>query len=245
MNGAPDPVFTSESLSLSWRDDDANRTETVTCWFEREAIRHILKCHVGGDEPWTRIVDTPLLKRFAEAASAGLPPAAADCSAFAQALGRQLTASCRRPMLCKFREMAVPVFGGDVAAARPVGRFAVHEKLLFVLPTGAVAFARITPTTLESVAAVVLLTTFFPRSARGFVAPARAAAAAAARYVQRWAEFQHPSGGRLLPEPGETVRAVDETTGGATQRGQFRFISRESWGFRQAQDGQWVWSWRA
>jgi hypothetical protein len=245
MSGAPEPVFTSEALSLSWRDDDANRTESVTCWFERDAIRHILTCHVGGDEPWARIVDAPLLKRFADAGRAGRPPAAADCSAFAQALGRQLTASCRRPILCKFREMAVPVFGGAAAAARPVSQFAIYEKLLFILPTGAVAFARITPTTLESVAAVVLLTTFFPRTARGWVAPARAAAAAAARYVQRWAEFEHPSGGRLLPEPEETIEALDETTGRATRRSQFRFISRESWGFRQARDGQWVWSWRA
>jgi hypothetical protein len=239
MSGVPEPVFTSEAVSLTWRDDDAGRTEALTCWFERSPIRHIVRKHVHSQEPWGRILDRPLLERLVRAVETGNVPAASDFAGFVRALKPQLESSCARPLLCRFHETGGP--GGSPRYGVPTPPLATSEKFMFVLPSGAVAFVRVNPAVVAEVTVTVLLTAFFPKHTRGWVAPARAAAATVDKYLLRWAEYGHHTGGRLLPEPEDTVDAQDETTGRATRRGNFRFVSLKNWGFRRKNDSRWVW----
>ena len=191
------------------------------------------------DEPWGRLLDGRLVDRLADAARRGRTPAASDCHEFVAALAPTLRECCDRPLLCRFHETTLPVHGapGDAAAAR--GLYATDESILFILSSGAVAFARQVPAAVPDLVVSVLVTAYFPRQA-GWVVAKRAAAASAERYVQRWSQTTHRSGGRLLPEPSEVVLDVSEDTGVPKMQGRFRFISPESWGFRRHADGEWV-----
>jgi len=121
-----------------------------------------------------------------------------------------------------------------------LGNLKAREKILFILPAGAVAFLGVDRPWAEGTLSAVFLTAFFPRQA-AWVVPKRAAATNVERYILRWAERPHRSGGRLLPEPPEGVREEDQDTGAVTQREYFRFITPETWGFEVQSDGCAVW----
>lgn len=229
--------FTPESVDLAWQEQDGKLTVKATCWFELAPIRHVVRKHVASHEPWSRILDQRLIERLQ---AAGGQLAAADCSEFVKAVARQLQNSCSQPRLCRFQDTEITNFDDSQhAAAQAKGRRAT-EKILFVLPSGGAAFVRVEPATTADMTVTVFLTAFFPRHG-GWVAPARVAATTAARYVQRWAQHHHPSGGLLLPDPDDAVTARDEVDNRASYRRWFRFISPKTWGFRRQKDGRWAW----
>lgn len=237
MTAAAGDAFTAESIDLAWQEQDGGQSVAASCWFEHEPIRHAVRKHVAGSEPWDRIIDQRVVDRLR---ASGDRPSAADCREFVQAIARQMQACCSLPRLCRFQEAAIPA-ADDVrpAAARLHDPHAV-EKILFVFPSGGVAFVRVERPRFDDLTVTVFLTTFLPRHV-GWVAPARAAAKTAARYVQRWAPDYHATGGRLLPDPDSTVPETDEVDERALHRRWFRFISMKTWGFRRQKDGRWAW----
>jgi hypothetical protein len=241
MSGMPQEPCEPMSIRLSWREHEADPPLAATCWFEEWPIRHVVVKHVASTEPWGRILGGGLVQRLADATRHGGMPAPGDCRDFIAAMTRQLEASCSRPILCRFREVEPSFFSEPGRPQWGASSADSWEKILFVLPAGAVAFARLMPSGVPDVAQLVLLTAFFPGQTNGWVAPSRAAAGAAARYVQRWAQDLHHTGGRLKPEHADWVPEQDESTGTATLRGRFRFITLKNWGFQPHQDGQLVW----
>lgn len=238
MTAAAGDAFTPESVDLAWQEDDGPQRVTASCWFEFAPIRHVVRKHVAGNEPWTKILDQRLLDRLR---NSGNQLAAADCRAFVQALARQLHNSCSQPRLCRFQDMEITESDERRHPATQLRSRKAMEKILFVLPSGGVAFARVEPATSADMTVAVFLTAFLPRHL-GWVAPARVAAATAGRYVQRWAQHHHPTGGLLPPGPGDSVTEQDEVDNRATHRRWFRFISLKTWGFRRQKDGRWAWS---
>ena len=243
MSTPAQDFFGSEGVSLEWREGDPEKVVNATCWFERAPIRHVVVKHVNTAEPWNRILDRSLLQRLVQAARGGPPPTATDCRAFVEAVTTKLRASCARPLICRFVETEVPVFANHAQQGLMRSGFNRCEKMMMVLPAGALAFLRVMPSGVVDETSVCFLTAFFPRQAMGWVAPKRAEEATVARYVQRWSARDHHTGGSLLPEPAESVNEIDDATGGAKRWGQFRFISLKAWGFRRQKDGQWVRPW--
>lgn len=241
MSVAADDAFAPESIPLSWQEHEDDPPAKASCWFEPGPVRHVVTKHVGDSEPWGRILGESLRTRLADTARNGRMPTTQECRDFIEAIAPQLEGSCARPLLCRFREVDQSFFDEP---GRPQWGTSTHEsweKILFVLPAGAVAFARLMPWGVPDVAQFVLLTAFFPGQTTGWVSPSRAAAGAAARYVQRWARDLHHTGGRLKPEHSDWVPEQDESTGTATLRGRFRFITLKNWGFQPHKDGQLVW----
>ena len=241
MNAAAQGGFTSEAVSLEWRESDVGQPVSATCLFKLKPLRHVFEKHVNSGEPWSRVLSGTLLQRLVQTARSGHLPAAVDCQDFVKSIADQLIASCAKPLLCRFVETEIPVFQGVTQTGPAGGKFARCEKILVVFQSGAVAFLRVTPSPVSDETSMVFLTSFFPRQAAGWVTQKRANAATVARYVQLWAPNEHHTGGRVPPKPADTVAAINEETGAATQVGQFRFISLKAWGFRRQKDGQWVW----
>lgn len=244
MSAVVNDAFTSEMASLAWHEHEADPPVKATCFFERGPVLHVTRKHCDGKEPWARILGERLARRLADARAAGLTPATDDCRAFVSAVALQLDACGKKPLLCRFDELESPGIDQQDRPRWGFRHFRTWEKILFVLPSGAVAFARVIPSAIEDVLSLVLLTAFFPREQDGWVVQSRAAAASATRYVERWAEIPHRDGGQLLPEHDESVLEQDESVGVATRRGRFRFVTPETWGFRLQEDGQWAWSGR-
>ncbi|MFM8498123.1 MAG: hypothetical protein ACKOEM_21775 [Planctomycetia bacterium] len=236
MTAARD-TFARESVELAWQEQEGRPAVTASCWFDYSPIRHAVRKHVAGNEPWNRILDHRLLERLRAACGR---PAAADCRDFVKALSRQLENCCSQPRLCRFQDVEIAdVDDRRHPAAQAQGPRAM-EKILFVLPSGGVAFVRVEPATTADVTVTVFLTAFFPRHL-GWVAPARAASTTVAKYVQKWALHHHPTGGLLHPDPDEAVTEPEEVDNRASHRRWFRFISLKSWGFRRQKDGRWAW----
>jgi len=238
MHEAGKGMYVAESIDLAWQEGDI-RVESL-CWFELEAIRHAVHKHFAGSEPWGRLLEGPLVRRLADAARQGVTPAAADCRAFVAAIAPKLHDSCARPLLCRFRETKLPWHETSQRAESIRSWHEKDEYILFILPTGAVVFAREVAAPQPDVVNCVALTAFFPRQAC-WVVPKRGAQASVARYVQRWALQLHHSGGRLMPAFLDVVPGISETTGAAALQGRIRFISPETWGFKRLADDEWAW----
>lgn len=236
MSAPAGDSFSPESVELTW-NEDGQPPVTARCWFEYAPIRHVVRKHVVSSEPWNRILDQRLLERLRANRNR---LTGADCREFVKALNQQLLNCCSQPRLCRFQETEAINFddAGD-AAANLYSRPAV-EKILFVLPSGGVAVARVEPANSRDTIVSVFLTAFLPRYPGWFTAN-RAAATMAARYVQRWARDYHPSGGLLLPEPDDAVTGKDDIDDRAVHRRWFRFITPKTWGFRMQKDGRLAW----
>lgn len=237
MTAAAGDPFTPEPVDLAWQEDEG-RSVTASCWFELAPIRHVVRKHVSSAEPWTKILGQRLVERLHDCSGR---LAGADCREFVQALTLQLRNACSMPRLCRFQDLEIADFEDSRYVAAQIRGRRATEKLLFVLPSGGVVVMRIEPAMFSDRIVAVFLTAFIPRHV-GWVTPARAAAATAARYVQRWARHEHHTGGLLLPEPDEAVTEPDEMTSLAIHRRWFRFISPRTWGFRLHEDGQWAWT---
>jgi len=228
--------FKPEKVTLTWNEGSGGPAVTLDCWFESKAIRHVVEKHVNIAEPWRRVLNASVVDRLTAVVSARGLPAAADCRHFVEATGRQLQQACDQPLLCRFLETAFH-FVDAAGRLHPIlNNLKAREKILFILPTGAVGFVSVDNPWSNGTLAAAFLTTFFPRQV-GWVAPKRAAKANVERYVLRWAQQPHSSGGRLLPELLEGVREEDGDSGAVTQREYFRFISPETWGFELRKDG--------
>jgi len=237
MTAAAGDAFTAESVDLTWQEPEGGRRVAASCWFEFEPIRHAVRKHVAGSEPWDKLLDHRLVARLRVA---GDRLSAADCREVVQALARQMQACCSQPRLCRFQESAIPDDDNLQPATAHLQAPHAVEKILFVLPSGGVVFARVERPSIEDLTVTVFLTAFLPRHV-AWVAPVRAAAKTAARYVLRWAPDYHPTGGRLLPDPSRGVTETDEVDERASQRRWFRFISMKTWGFHRQKDGRWAW----
>ena len=234
-------IFTPEKVTLTWHEQPGGPAVTVDCWFEAAAIRHVVQKHVGDTEPWNRILNASVVDRLTAVVSARGLPAPADCLHFVDAVGRQMQQCCDQPLLCRFLETEFHCVDRTGRLQPILGNLKAREKILFVLPTGAVGFVVVENPWTSGTLAAAFLTAFFPRPA-GWVVPKRAAAATVERYVLRWSEQPHISGGRWLPEPSDRVHEKDGDTGAETQREYFRFVSLEKWGFQLLEDGCTVWT---
>lgn len=228
------------AVELRWSEEPASRAVTATCWFEREPLWHMLTKHVCGSEPWSRILNGTLLQRLTREVAAGRRLSPSDIEELVESLAVQLKAACGKPLLCRSQEVPLPALGSAIPPGLTPNYFERTDKILILLSSGAVAFLRFVASPFEENLSMVFLTAFFPRQAT-WVVPARATAASASRYIQRWATFEHTTGGRLLPEPGDRLDEVDDATGSVVQRRLIRFITPENWGFRRLADGEWVW----
>ena len=238
MSAASGEKFTPESVEFAWQEEDGDRTETASCWFEFAPIRHVVGKHVVGGEPWSKILGQRLADRLR---ASGGRVTAADCREFVKAITLQMHTCCSQPRVCRFQDIEILNYDVDrYPVAQNYGRRAM-EKILFVLPSGGVAFVRVEPAMFADRTVTVFLTAFLPRHV-GWVAPARVAATTAGRYVLRWAEHHHPTGGLLLPEPDDAVTERDEVDSRAIHRRWFRFFSPKTWGFRLQKDGRWAWT---
>lgn len=238
MTAAADDGFTPDSVDLAWQEEGEGGRVTASCWFELAPIRHVVRKHVAGGEPWAKILGQRLAERL-QATPGRL--SGADCREFVKAVTTQLHNACSQPRLCRFQDMEITNFDDSRHAAAQIrGRRAI-EKILFVLPSGGVVFVRVEPGMFTDRTVAVFLTAFIPRQV-GWVTASRAAATTAGRYVQRWAAHYHPTGGLLLPEPDEAVTERDEVESRAILRRRFRFISPQNWGFRVQKDGRWAWN---
>lgn len=240
MPAFADEASEPESVELSWSEPCGQ--VVAVCWFELGPMLHVIRKHITGEEPWSRIVGSGLEQRLVQAGRQARLPAKADCREFVQALTAQLRASCSRPLLCRFLETLPPAAGDREIARGPSDRHFSAEKVLFVLPSGAVAFVREIRSAVPDVLVVVLVTAFFPRQSLGWRVQRRAAEASAERYILRWTSDWHPSGGRLLPAPGEALDDIDDDDDAAIIASRLRFISPASWGFRRQADGRWAWA---
>jgi hypothetical protein len=240
VNTMTQDVFKPEKVVLAWHERPGGPAVTADCWFESKAIRHVVQKHVCGSEPWKRVLNASVVDSLKGLVSDHARPPASDYRHFVEAVGRHLQQSCGQPLLCRFLETALH-YVDTAGMPQPIlGNLKAREKILLILPTGAVGFVSVANPWSTGTLVATFLTAFFPRQV-GWVVPKRAAKANLERYVLRWAAQPHSSGGRLLPEPLEGVREEDGDTGAATQREYFRFISPESWGFELGKDGCQVW----
>jgi len=244
MTVANTAVFTTETVEISWREWPHGPTVTAACVFNAETISHVIGKHVigkngGQGEPWQRILNASHVDRLTEAARRRSLPQEADCRDFVRLLTQAIRRSSDRPLFCAFLEMSLHEFDRHGTLQQNL-HLVRREKVMFVLDSGAVAFFELNGPRSALPRQASFRTAFFPRP-KGWVSPKRAAAATAARYVIRWAEHEHHTGGRLLPKPLDGVRERDDETGMEKQREFFRFTTPEEWGFERQDDGEWVW----
>lgn len=239
MNTKANDGFTGKTITFDLREWPFGPSVSATCSFTLRAIGHVVAKHFGRQEPWKRILNASHADRLDEVAASRNSPTPADCNDFVDRVAESIKKSCERPRFCVFLDCALHEIDED-GRLRPRLSLRQWEKVLFVLDSGAVAFLKLLGPRSATSQEASFRTAFFPR-AINWVAPKRAAAEAAARYVTRWAETPHPTGGYVLPKPVHGVKERDDESGIESQREFFRFTTPETWGFQLQADGEWVW----